>query len=520
MTRNKIQILLLEDDPLDAELLKRAMQDTGLRVALEWVDCFAAAATAVSTKTFDVILSDLTLPDSFGIQTIERMHALAPAVPIVVLTSIDDRELALRLLEAGAQDYIPKEHVTGVVLDRAISHAIQRKEQLVETHKLLEEISQTRELLQSKNQKLEKLYKQAHDFVDNVSHEFRTPLTVIKEYASLMSEGCVGELSEQQVHMLKIVENRADDLNTMVDDMLDSSKLEAGLVGACRQPTCVSDILDNVTVAIERKAQVKGVTLDYQVAEDLPTIYCDAEKIGRVLTNLAVNALKFCGDPGVVRISVGPSDDGDDVIFSVHDDGHGIPQERVQQIFERFRQLGTTSRGSCKGFGLGLAIAKELVDLNFGQIDVTSSVGQGSTFSFSVPTFEPRQLVRKYLHYLRGATCPTKVVLLRTLSPEDRPSEYREAVEAVLNQILRRTDLLLPAADEEWLVALPIGQSDLHKFRARLRQAWEEANRNRPGGRLPELAVHCLGNWSIPQQSQLLEQAVVEQVVTEEAAYV
>jgi signal transduction histidine kinase len=157
--------------------------------------------------------------------------------------------------------------------------------------------------LETKYQRLARLYRTAHQFVDNVSHEFRTPLTVIKEYVSLIREGIVGPVSDEQSKMLHVVEDRADDLNTMVDDMLDVSKLESGLLGVYRQECDIAQVLRHVRPALERKAVVKGVELQWDIEPGLPSIYCDPEKAGRVLINLSINAIKFCGQPGHVRIS-------------------------------------------------------------------------------------------------------------------------------------------------------------------------------------------------------------------------
>ena len=513
------RVLLLEDDTADAALVKKAIQDAGVRMELHWVTRLTEATELLASQPFELVLSDLSLPDSDGTKTIERLHQAATEVPIIVLTSIDDGDLAVELLEAGAQDYLPKDRITGDILGRAMRHAIQRQQQLVETQRLLRDVKDGRDLLESKNRRLEKLYRQAHEFVDNVSHEFRTPLTVIKEYTSVVCDGLAGDVTDEQIRMLNVVEGRADDLNTMVDDMLDSSKLESGLLGAWRRRCNASEILSHVTATLGRKAQVKGVRLEYDIAPDLPELYCDAEKIGRVITNLAVNAIKFCTDPGVVRITAHTVVDTPDVIFSIEDNGPGIDENRIQQIFERFQQLGTTSRGSCKGFGLGLAIAKELVDLNLGQMSVDSEVGVGSTFRFSVPQDRPLELMKRFLHHVeQDAECPSIISLVVASAQTESCDAKGDDLDSFLNYLLRRNDLLLRHSVGKWILALPTDEQELQKYFERSKQAWDDSNCNRPFGPLPQINYAWLGSWRIPEGKAFILQEIAELTPGEELA--
>ena len=504
-------VLLIEDDLLDAELVRRAMKCMSFKYELTWCRTLTESLQLAQDQTFDIVLADLSLPDSFGNETLDRLRDSLPLIPIVVLTSSIAHDLAATILDSGAQDYIPKEAISSDVLGRAIRHAIQRNSLLLESENLFREIYAARELLAVKNKKLEQLYTQAHDFVDNVSHEFRTPLTVINEYSSLIREGFVGVVNAEQVRMLDIVENRVDDLNTMVDDMLDSSKLEAGLIGVSRRPSAVQEVLAQVLSTIERKAQIKEVELRCTVAADLPELYCDVEKIGRVLVNLAVNALKFCGNPGEVRFVVDTNECGNDVSFSVEDNGPGIDAENLQQIFERFRQLGTSTHTSCKGFGLGLAIAKDLVELNFGSLSVTSTRGKGSTFSFTVPANNPRHVMGRYLEYIkRSQVTPHFVTLVSASAGTDHDSEMAQSFEDFLNLLCRCNDLVFCRPQDSFLLVLPTDEIELQNFLDRGQQLWKNTNRNCPNGPLPLIQYDCLGTWRIDQEHSDLMKTVEE----------
>ena len=265
---------------------------------------------------------------------------------------------------------------------------------------MLRGLEQSKELLKQKNRRLARLYKTAQRFVDNVSHEFRTPLTVIKEYATLICDGLAGDVNDEQQRMLNIVVDRADDLNTMVDDMLDVSKVEAGMLGAWRRNCRVADVVRHVMPALALKAQVHGVKLETDVSPRLPAVYCDGEKLGRAIINLTVNGIKFSRQPGVVRLWVQDQPEAREVVVGITDNGPGIDEEQQTAIFKRFKQLDTNIRRSTKGFGLGLCIAKELIELNLGTMNMVSKVGQGSTFSLTVPWADPIEVTTRYLKQL------------------------------------------------------------------------------------------------------------------------
>ena len=237
MQDKAIRVLLVDDDVDDAFLAKRALaRCVDATYLVQHVTCLAEADEKMRAATFDIALLDLGLPGTSGSETLKQFSSICPCeMPVIVLTGLDNQQTALGLVNDGAQDYIVKDSVASDTLSRSIRYALQRHQNVFEIRELLGEVQVSRELLERKNKKLAKLYNQAHEFVDNVSHEFRTPLTVVKEYVSLIRDGLVGKVNDEQKRMLHVVEDRADDLNIMVDDMLDVSKLEAGMLGAWRK---------------------------------------------------------------------------------------------------------------------------------------------------------------------------------------------------------------------------------------------------------------------------------------------
>jgi signal transduction histidine kinase len=498
-------VLLVEDNLSYAKLIKHSLTSgCSGKLRIQHVQRLTAALESIKQMEFDVAVVDLSLPDSTGCETYQSLRRAAPDVPIVILTGLDDAHLALELLKKGAQDYLLKHEVEPKLLLRSLRYAIERHRAAV-LQSRNEQLEETRAVLECKNQRLAKLYRTAYQFVDNVSHEFRTPLTVIKEYVSLIREGIVGPVSSEQSKMLHVVEDRADDLNTMVDDMLDVSKLESGLLGVYRQECSIAQIVRHARPALERKAIVKGVIMEWDIEPELPTIYCDPEKAGRVLINLSINAIKFCGEPGHVRIRCARDPESSGVVVGVTDNGAGISAENQRKLFRRFRQLGESVRSSTKGFGLGLNIAKELAEANLGEIHVRSEVGRGSTFSFTLPPADPAEIMRRYLRRIVHSPHISRLTsLVEANVPESTDATLIDDAGEFLSCQLRYNDLLLKTCRTRWLLALPIAESQVELFLQRIGKAIDETNRNRLGEPLPDINLHGLGTWPSSSQDELL----------------
>lgn len=474
------KVLLVDDDPADLTLAKLALEKCSLaEYEVTSVGRLEQACQIAENEQFDVVLLDLGLPESSGMVTLDEFRKVIDDIPIIVLTDLIDEEAALGSLYRGAQDFLPKAELGVGSLSRSIQYAIQR-------HQLHNQLFNANLELKEKNHQLQQLCETAQRFVDNVSHEFRTPLTVIREYVSLLREGIVGTnpLDSEQCRFLEIVEARTDDLNTMVDDMLDVSKLESGLMGCWRKTCPANQIVERVLPAMERKAIVKEVELNVSVPSNLPALFCDPEKIGRVLINLVINAIKFSGQPGKVELSADLDASGREVRFHVRDNGPGIDEEGLALIFDRFKQLGTNIRGTSKGFGLGLNIAKELVGLNLGEMSVASKLGAGSTFSFSVPVSDSPDLLDRFSKRLH--LNPASQVALHHFVIDQQEADLADDIDAVLHYLDLDESMIIRLGPIHWLVVQAKPTNDLEE---RVSQAIAATNRNRPHGPLPEVRL-------------------------------
>jgi two-component system sensor histidine kinase GlrK len=230
--------------------------------------------------------------------------------------------------------------------------------------------------------KLRELDTMKSEFFSVMSHELRTPLSSIKEGTGLLLEGVGGPLTEKQQKLLRIVAEESQRLIRLVNTMLDLSKMEAGMMTYRFEPTRLADLVERTMTELMPLAEAKKITFEAKMAEPLPLLKLDQEKILQVLRNLIGNAVKFTPEGGQVVVGAGVNNGH--VQISIGDTGPGIREDDLGKIFDKYHQVQTEGRAA-HGTGLGLAIAKYAVTAHGGKIWVESKPGEGSTFLFSLP---------------------------------------------------------------------------------------------------------------------------------------
>jgi GAF domain-containing protein len=234
-----------------------------------------------------------------------------------------------------------------------------------------------------KSRLLEAASRHKSEFLANMSHELRTPLNAILGFSEVLAERMFGEVNDKQAEYLQDILSSGRHLLSLINDILDLSKVEAGRLelelGRFHLPTA----LDNALTLVRERATRHGITLTQTVAEGLGHIVADERKMKQILLNLLSNAVKFTPEGGRVGVTVTRAEDV--VTIAVSDTGIGIAPEDQAAIFEEFRQVGRDDARTQEGTGLGLTLAKKFVELHGGWIGVQSQVGQGSTFSFTLP---------------------------------------------------------------------------------------------------------------------------------------
>jgi len=244
--------------------------------------------------------------------------------------------------------------------------------------------------LAAQNAELAQLDELKDDFLSSVSHELRTPLTTIKGSAELLldDEDVPPEVLKQ---FLTIINIESDRLTRLINDVLDLARYESGQEVWNDALNPVEEIVESAVSGVQSLAIQKSLDISLDMEPELSAVWCDPDKINQVLTNLLSNAIKFTPDNGDIGITVteslesGDPSNGRIVEIKVSDTGIGIPREELDEIFEKFKQVGDAPSDVQKGTGLGLPICKEIVDHYGGKIWAESVFGKGSVFTFNIP---------------------------------------------------------------------------------------------------------------------------------------
>ena len=231
--------------------------------------------------------------------------------------------------------------------------------------------------------KLNELERLKSEFIANISHEFRTPLTSLREANNLLLDGIAGKTTEKQQRLLKITKEESEKLIKMINDFLDLSKMEAGMIRYNFVPSDINIVFENAINEIRLLAERKEINLKLETQKGLPITLMDSEKIKQVMINLLSNAVKFTPNGG--KISVGARTEDSNIYIEVKDTGIGIAKENLLKIFDKFQQVDTGINHKLRGTGLGLSIAKHIVETHNGKIWAESRLGKGSAFKFVLP---------------------------------------------------------------------------------------------------------------------------------------
>ena len=237
--------------------------------------------------------------------------------------------------------------------------------------------------LKDANSELMQLNRVKSDFVSTVSHELRTPLTSIKGYVSIVLDGDVGPINEQQKEFLRIVNKENDRLTNLISDLLDIQKIESGKMPFNFKDFRLEDFLKSYSKELDKMARDNNATIAITVAGNVPLLRADEDKIKQVFTNLVSNALKFSQPKPEIKIKV--LNERDYVQVDITDNGIGIGKNDIPKLFQKFYQVDSQSNRKVGGTGLGLSICRHIIETHGGEIGVHSTLGKGSTFSFTLP---------------------------------------------------------------------------------------------------------------------------------------
>lgn len=399
----RLRILVVDDESADVELHKSVLEAAGYLVAT--AASLRLARKALSERPYQLLLTDLRLPDGDGMALLEDAHAADPHAAAVVLTGFSSVENAVTALKAGAYDFLPKpcpeERLIAAVHRAAERYELSRTlaSRTGELETINAELDRrvqdaTREIF-TLNEKLKRTVADLTDinrrqgrFLEDMAHELKNPLSVVIGYTSFLLRRPMSEWSEEELEKsLQSVTRNANHLHALIEELLDSARL------AGRKMSLHAESVDARQAALQAaeawglKAAEKDVKVETDLSTAPMTVWADANRLAQVFNNLLSNAVKFTPKGGRVILSAHPDVRG--VVFCVADSGPGIPAADAERVFERFYQVEGKHQEHVRGLGLGLSIVAGLVTLHGGRIWVESRPGEGARFCFTLPSGTP-----------------------------------------------------------------------------------------------------------------------------------
>ncbi|MEY3303838.1 MAG: ATP-binding protein [Pseudanabaena sp.] len=363
MAREKCKVLLVDDDEDDyivtRDFLSEAEQ---FDFQLDWVDNFQSGLEEIAKNQHDVYLLDYRLGKENGLDLLQAAVKNGCAKPIVLLTGLGDHEIDQQAMKSGASDYLEKgQMLSTILLERAILHAIDRKQFENRQLELMSELAIA-------NQELK-------DFAYIVSHDLKAPLRGIASIANWLEQDYGDRFDPDGHEMLQLLGGRVRRMSDLIDGILRYSR-----VGRLKEEKSAVNLQVLLAEVIDMIAFPSGIEI--AIETELPTLFVGYTQMQQVFQNLLSNAVKYMGKPeGKIRL--GHTDQNSYWQFYVSDTGIGIEARYFDKIFQIFQTLA--KQESNESTGVGLAIVKKIVEIYGGKIWITSEIGQGSTFFFTMP---------------------------------------------------------------------------------------------------------------------------------------
>jgi signal transduction histidine kinase len=390
----KGNILIVDDTPENLKVLSAMLAKQGYKIRPAINGKIALQLARLIPP--DLILLDIMMPEMDGYEVCRHLKADEKTrnIPIIFLSALSETFDKVKAFSAGGVDYVTKPFHTAEVLARIETHSSLRdlQKRLEEKNKLLEQEIVVRKGAEEAAQAANRA---KSTFLSNMSHELRTPLNGILGYAQILQRE--RNLTSTQIDGLNIIQKSGHHLLTLINDILDLAKIEAGKLALYPTAINLPNFLDGVVSIMQMVAQQKALQFIFDVPKDLPVaVEADEKRFRQVLLNLLGNAVKFT-DKGSITLRVLCVDKKwGSIRFEVQDTGVGMTPEQAQKIFQPFEQVGDEKKQR-EGTGLGLSITYQLVTLMGGDLKVSSVPGKGSTFWFEIhlPVLEEANLAQE-----------------------------------------------------------------------------------------------------------------------------
>lgn len=392
-----LKILVVDDDEVDRMAVRIALTQAGVYMEMCEVSDGNNAFSALQNTNFDCVFLDYRLPDQDSFTLIHKLRSSEIKVPLVILSTEEDEQIALELLQAGATEYVNKSKLNSENLVMILRNAIRLYRAEMKADLAYQQLKESNEQLIRKNQELEKQRQQIQlqnlklleasrlksQFLATISHELRTPMNAIIGFSQVLLRPKFGQLTNQQTDMVERILNNGKHLLMLLNEVLDFSKLESGRLELKPEIFDLSKIVNNTVAEIRSLAEAKNLSLLVEIDLQNTLVFNDPVRVRQILINLLSNAIKFT-EYGGIRVEV--KDIPQNLLaITIQDTGIGISPQDFQHIFEAFRQADQGISRKYPGTGLGLAIIDSLVQMMGGQIFLESQLGVGSVFQIELP---------------------------------------------------------------------------------------------------------------------------------------
>jgi signal transduction histidine kinase len=379
MYKKHIKVLLIEDNQGDIRLIWEILSEVrDSPFYLSVADSLLNGLREIEKEVPDVILLDLSLGDSNGIYTLNRVRDKAPRVPIVILTGMDDEVTAMKALKEGAQDYLLKGRTDADLLKRAIIYAIERFRMIME--------------LEEKQARLMELDKIKYNYILMVFHELLIPAAAIKSAASFAAGQPGGGA------FVEVVKNNTQKIFSLLDDLIDVSEIESGSFTVVKKECSIAELIGRNVADLSALAVEKSIVIKSDIGPGLVPVNADFHRISQALANLVISAIKFSPENSAITVSAGNAGDriqgapdyaaklaasAQCMLISISASAAGINPDRPQAAFDSLFSPDVKSTGDYTGISLGLVIAKNIIKAHGGVIFVRAD-GENRGYSFHI----------------------------------------------------------------------------------------------------------------------------------------